>query len=150
MKKYLPWILVAIPVFVFLQSLPFKFSGAVETVHIFSTIGAWFDSIGLAAIGGPFARFGAYGVGTAELIASLLLIIPATRHWGAIFGFGILSGAIFFHLATPLGVFVKYPDAPPGGDPLLFIMAVISWLSLAALVIRYRERFPLVGQPAAA
>ena len=32
MKKALPWILLLIPVAVFLQSLPFKFTGAKETV----------------------------------------------------------------------------------------------------------------------
>ncbi|MEM8983393.1 MAG: hypothetical protein AAGC71_10220 [Pseudomonadota bacterium] len=144
-NKYVIWVLVAIPVVVFLQSLPFKFSGAVETVHIFSTIGAWFDSIGLTAIGQPFAKYGAYGVGSAELVASLLLLIPATRHWGALFGLGILSGAIFFHLATPLGAAVKFPGAPEGGDPTLFIMAVVSWVALLALVVLHRERYPLIG-----
>ncbi len=150
MKKYAPWILVLIPVIVFLQSLPFKFSGAPETVHIFTTIGDWFNSIGLAAVGGPFAQFGAYGVGSAELIASVLLLIPATRHWGALFGFGVLSGALFFHLATPLGVAVKFPGAPVGGDPTLFVMAVVSWLCLLALVVMHWRRYPLVGSPAAA
>ncbi len=149
MKKYLPWVLVAIPAFVFLQSLPFKFSGAVETLHIFDTLGAWLGSIGLTVLAQPFADFGAYGVGTAELIASVLLIIPGTRHWGALFGLGVLSGAIFFHLATPLGVAVKYPGAGPDGDPSLFIMAVISWLCLLALCVIYRNRFPIIGNKAA-
>ncbi|MEL7535557.1 MAG: hypothetical protein AAFZ58_12035 [Pseudomonadota bacterium] len=150
MKKYLPWVLVLIPVFVFLQSLPFKFTGAQETIHIFTTLGAWFDSIGLSAIAQPFANYGAYGVGTVELIASILLLVPTTRHWGALLGFGVLTGAIFFHLATPLGVFVKFPGAPEGGDPLLFIMAVIAWSCLAALVAMHWRRYPLVGTPAAA
>lgn len=145
MKKYLPLILVIVPVLVFLQSLPFKFSGATETVYIFDTLGAWLDSIGLDALADPFARYGAYGVGITELIASILLIVPATRHWGALLGLGVLSGAIFFHLFTPLGVAVEFPGAKPGGDPTLFIMAVIAWLCLLALVIRNRSRYPLIG-----
>ncbi|MEM8547919.1 MAG: hypothetical protein AAGF46_07125 [Pseudomonadota bacterium] len=148
MKKALPWILVLIPVVVFVQSLPFKFSGAVETVHIFTTIGAWFDSIGLAAIGGPFAQYGAYGVGIAEIIASVLLLIPATRHWGALFGLGVLSGAIFFHVFTPLGVSVKFPGAPEGGDPALFIMAVVAWSALLATVILNKDKYPFIGSKA--
>lgn len=144
MKKFLPIALVAIPVFVFLQSLPFKFSGAAETIYIFDTIGAWMASIGLTGVGDLFARYGAYGVGTVELIASVLLIVPATRHWGALLGLGVLSGAIVFHLFTPLGVAVEFPGAAPGGDPLLFIMAVIAWSALLALVVRHRDRYPLL------
>lgn len=145
MKKALPWILTLIPVFVFLQSLPFKFSGAAETVYIFDTIGAWFGSIGLTALAQPFANYGAYGVGIAELIASALLLIPVTRHWGAVLGLGVLTGAIFFHLFTPLGISVEFPGSAEGGEPALFVMAVIAWSCLLALVIRYRERLPLIG-----
>ena len=142
MKKYLPWLLVAVPVFVFLQSLPFKFSGAQETIYIFDTIGAWMTDIGLVGIGDVFARYGAYGVGSVELVASILLLIPATRHIGALVGVGVLSGAIFFHLFTPLGVAVEFPGAAPGGEPSLFVMAVIAWLAQAALLFIYRDRFP--------
>ncbi|MEM7278674.1 MAG: hypothetical protein AAF385_11175 [Pseudomonadota bacterium] len=145
MKKYLPWILVLIPVAVFLQSLPFKFSGAVETQYIFTTIGAWMGSVGLSFAADPFARYGAIGVGVAELIASVLLLIPATRHWGALFGLGVLSGAIFFHVFTPLGIAVKYPGTEPSGDPTLFVMAVVAWSCLLALVIRHRHRYPIIG-----
>ena len=142
MKKYLPYVLVAVPVFVFLQSLPFKFSGAQETIYIFDTIGAWMTDIGLVGIGDVFARYGAYGVGSVELVASILLLIPATRHIGALVGVGVLSGAIFFHLFTPLGVAVEFPGAAPGGEPSLFVMAVIAWLAQAALLFIYRDRFP--------
>ena len=150
MKKYLPWILILIPVFVFLQSLPFKFSGAPETQHIFTTLGDWMVSIGLGAIGPSFADHGAYGVGIVELIASILLLIPVTRHWGALIGLGVLSGAIFFHLFTPLGVSVKYPGAGVEGDPTLFVMAVVAWLCLLVLVIRHRASYPFTGGDAAA
>ncbi|MEM9173037.1 MAG: hypothetical protein AAGA84_10065 [Pseudomonadota bacterium] len=150
MKKVLPWILVLVPVVVFVQSLPFKFSGAAETVHIFTTLGDWIKSLGLSALGDGFTQYGAYGVGIAEIIASVLLLIPATRHWGALFGTGILSGAIFFHLFTPLGISVKFPGAPEGGDPALFIMAVIAWSCLLALVIINRNKYPFVGKTDAA
>lgn len=146
MKKYLPYVLVAVPVFVFLQSLPFKFSGAQETIYIFDTIGAWMTDIGLGGIGDVFARYGAYGVGSVELVASILLLIPATRHIGALVGVGVLSGAIFFHLFTPLGVAVEFPGAAPGGEPSLFVMAVIAWLAQAALLVIYRDRFPGFGK----
>lgn len=138
MKKIVPWVLAIIPALVFLQSLPFKFTGAAETQHIFGTIGSWFDSIGLSAIGGPFASFGAYAVGAIELVAAILLLIPKTRFVGALIGFVILSGALFFHLGTPLGVAVQMPGAE-SGDPTLFIMAVVAWLCLIATMFIARR-----------
>lgn len=147
MKKYLPWLLVAVPALVFLQSLPFKFSGAAETIYIFDTIGAWMTSIGLGSAGDLFARHGAYAVGSVELVAAILLLVPATRHWGALLGLGVLSGAIFFHLFTPLGISVEFPGAAPGGEPSLFVMAVVAWSALLALVVMHRDRFARASTP---
>ena len=39
-----------------------------------------------------------------EIAASTLVVIPATRVFGAAFALGIMSGAIFFHLVSPLGI----------------------------------------------
>ena len=131
MKRVVEWILALFPAFVFGQSLPFKFTGAPETQHIFTTIGNWFGSIGVDAIAAPFSAYGAYVVGTIEAIAMILLIIPKTRHIGALLGLAALSGAIFFHVATPLGINVTFPGSETG-DPTLFIMAVIGVACCAA------------------
>jgi hypothetical protein len=137
MNRAVPWILVAIPAAVFLLFLPAKFSGAPETQHIFSTVGAWLGSIGLGALSGSFSEYGGYLVGAAELVAAVLLLVPATRLPGAALGTAILTGALFFHLFTPLGVAVKFPGEA-AGDPTLFVLAVVSWL--ACLATLYRER----------
>lgn len=140
MKKIVPWLLVIFPAFVFLQSLPFKFSGAPETQHIFGTIGAWFDAIGLGAVGQPFAANGAYVFGAIEAVTAILLLVPKTRVIGALVGAALLTGAIFFHVATPLGVAVTFPGTT-GGDPTLFVMAVIAWICCAAtIVLELRKR----------
>ncbi len=135
MQRALPWILVLIPAAVFLVFLPAKFSGAAETQHIFSTVGAWLGTVGLGALEQPFTQYGGYIVGSVELVAAVLLLIPATRLFGAILGDGILTGALFFHLFTPLGVAVKFPGSE-GGDPTLFILALISWLCCMAIILR--------------
>ena len=76
-------------------------------------------------------------IGVAELIASVLILITATRRWGALLGLGIISGAIFFHIFTPLGLF-PYKDLTcltegcPTEKPLFF-MAIGVWLSCAFL-----------------
>ncbi len=146
MKRYTPWILALIPAAVFLMFLPAKFSGAAETQHIFSTVGNWFASVGLNAIAQPFSRYGGYLIGAVELVAAVLLILPKTRFFGALLGTGVLSGALFFHLFTPLGVAVQFPGSE-GGDPTLFVLAVISWACCVATLVRTR---PTNAMPALA
>lgn len=142
--KHLPLVLAIFIAFVFIQSLFFKFAGAITgepvdvTVYIFSTVGQWMTDIGLGSIGGAFAAHGGLVIGGAELIASALVLIPSTRRWGALLALGIISGAIFFHLFTPLGLF-PYTDlsCTTEGCPTekaLFFMAVGVWLSAAYLV----------------
>lgn len=138
MKKYLSWLLVLIPVAVFVVFLPQKFSGAPATQHIFMTVGDWFGSIGLEPVAGPFGEYGGYLIGAVELLAAILLLVPATRFFGALLGAAILTGALFFHLFTPLGVAVHFPGEE-SGDPSLFIMAVASWLCCLALIYRHRQ-----------
>ncbi len=140
MKKAIPWILVVIPAFVFLQSLPFKFTGAAETQHIFGTIGSWFGTIGLGFLADPFTNAGAVVFGAIEALAAVLLLVPRTRHVGALLGLALLTGAIFFHVATPLGVAVTFPGTTEG-DPTLFVMAVVGWLCCAATIYLNRDRY---------
>jgi len=143
MKRYLPWILVAYIVFVFVQSLFFKFSGSEETVIIFTTVGAWMASIGIPdGLAANFSAYGGYVVGSVELIASILLLIPRTRIYGAVVAFGVISGAIFFHLFTPLGV-IRIVDAAGNTDGgVLFYMACGVWLSCLGLFYLYFTNRP--------
>lgn len=136
MKKTISWVLAIYIAFVFLQSLFFKFAGSEETVIIFSTIGAWMDGISaLKPIAGLFTTYGGNVIGTVELIASVLVLIPRTRVWGALLGCFVISGAIFFHLFTPLGV-VRVVDAAGNTDGgVLFFMACGVWISCVALMI---------------
>lgn len=144
MKKFLNWALPLYIAFVFLQSLFFKFSGSEETVIIFNTIGTWMADIGLPqGFAEGFSSYGGTVTGVAELIASILVLFPLTRVWGALAGLMIMSGAIFFHLFTPLGV-VRVVDAAGNNDGgLLFLMACGVWLSSLALL--YADRGKLLG-----
>jgi uncharacterized membrane protein YphA (DoxX/SURF4 family) len=105
---------------------------------IFTTIAAQ-SGIGLFE---PIVRI---LVGVAELIAAVLLLIPAARFFGALLGLGILFGAIGFHLSPWLGIFVPME---PGGDPspMLFIMAIFfTGINVVALNLektRIRRTFP--------
>lgn len=133
-KKGFTWALVAFAVFVFLQSLPYKFTGHEETQLIFNTIADWMKTVGLGAIAPLFAAWGGILIGSSELVASILLIIPKTRRLGALLGLAIMSGAIFFHLFTPLGVVRVINDAGDTDHGVLFMMACGVWLSCAILI----------------
>lgn len=43
-------------------------------------------------------------VAAMEILAAILVLIPRTQGFGGFFAAGIMGGAIFFHLFTPLGV----------------------------------------------
>lgn len=133
-KKVLTYALIAYVVFVFVQSLFFKFTGSEETDIIFSTIAEWMQTVGLGFIAPSFEKFGGYVIGGTELIASFLLIMPATRRLGALLGLAVISGAIFFHLFTPLGV-DRVTDAAGNTDGgVLFFMACGVWISCALIL----------------
>ena len=148
MKKIIHWVLSLYIAFVFLQSLFFKFTGSEETVIIFNTIGTWMADIGLPqSFARAFSNYGGTATGIVELIAGILVLIPATRVWGALAGLMVMSGAIFFHLFTPLGV-DRIVDASGNTDGgLLFFMACGVWLSSAALLFMGRRKLlRLIGQ----
>lgn len=78
-------------------------------------------------------------VAAAEIPASVLVVVPFTRMLGAAFALGIMSGAIFFHLASPLGI-DPYDD---GGS--LFKEACAVWLAAAfVLFVRRAEAIALI------
>jgi uncharacterized membrane protein YphA (DoxX/SURF4 family) len=128
-KKGFIYALIAYVVFVFIQSLFFKFTGSEETDIIFSTIAQWMSDVGLGFIAATFESIGGYAIGGTELLASILLIFPATRRLGAAIGFFIISGAIFFHLGTPLGVDRVINQAGDTDGGVLFYMACGVWIS---------------------
>lgn len=134
-RKFLTGAGVIYIAFVFIQSLFFKYAGAPETVHIFTTIDAWAaDTIGISGLFLPPGIFNAYVIATAELIASVMLLAGLfTAHkilipLGALLSLGVTSGAIFFHLLTPLGINVQ------GDGGTLFFMAVGVWIVSSLLV----------------
>jgi len=143
MRKFAPWILVTFVVFVFIQSLFFKFSGSEETVIIFNTIADWMASMGLpTGLVEGFRQYGGNAVGLTELIASVLLLLPRTRVWGAVIGLFTISGALFFHLFTPLGV-VRIIDTAGNTDGgVLFGMACGVWVCCAITIYINRQSLP--------
>jgi uncharacterized membrane protein YphA (DoxX/SURF4 family) len=115
-RHYVLWALSTYIAVVFIQSLFFKFTGSEESIYIFSTLRAW---SGIAL----FEPAGRWIIGSCELIASILLFLPRTRIFGAAMAIGIMTGAISFHLFTPLGVVIL------GDSGELFTLACGVWIS---------------------
>lgn len=141
LKRNGHWLLTLFVVFVFIQSLFFKFTGSPETVYIFQVkLDPWAASLGFPGVFAPGGIFSAKVVGTFELIASVLLLIGAAMSrqravqvLGAALGLGVISGAIFFHLFTPLGVAVVNTDGSSDGGEL-FMLACGVWICCAGLL----------------
>jgi hypothetical protein len=146
LKKHGHWLLTVFVAFVFIQSLFFKFTGSPETVYIFEgKLNPWAASLGWAGVFAPGGIFSAKVVGTFELIASVLLIIGAAMSGsrlvqvlGAAMGLGVISGAIFFHLFTPLGIAVVNTDGSSDGGEL-FMLACGVWVCCALLLWLRRD-----------
>jgi uncharacterized membrane protein YphA (DoxX/SURF4 family) len=113
------WVLRLVPALILLQTLFYKFSGADESVFIFSELGME-----------PWGRIGS---GILELIAALLLLYPRTTFIGAALGMGLMAGAIFFHL-TKLGISVQ------GDGGLLFIYALLVFISCGILLFIQKKK----------
>ena len=143
-RRYLPMGLTLYIAFVFIQSLFFKFTDSPETQYIFGTLDAWGASLGFPGLFAHDGIFSQYVVGTSELIASTILLLALTerfarlRPWGALMALGVISGAIFFHLFTPLGVSVLNTDGTRDGGQL-FALACGVWIAAALLVWLSRD-----------
>jgi len=138
-KTYLPHAFAVVASLVFLDSLRFKFTNAVETQTIFGKLNVWAASFGAEGLFAQTGLFSQYVIGTAELFAAALLllgIVPALRRLqtlGAIIASAVMTGAVSFHLLTPLGI---DPNNDGGG---LFAMALVVWFGSLALLVTRRE-----------
>jgi len=113
-----PWILRIIAAVIMPQTLYFKFTGAEESVYIFSQLG--------------MEPWGRIGTGILELIASIMILYPKTTFFGSVLAIGLMGGAIIAHL-TKLGIEVKNDNGQ------LFIYALLVLLSSIVLAIMYRQ-----------
>lgn len=124
-QKVVSWICRLTAAVILLQTLYFKFSGAPESIYIFTKV--------------HMEPWGRYGTGVVELIASILLLFSCRAWLGALLALGVISGAILFHL-TILGIVVQND----GG--LLFGLAVTVFVCSAITLILHRKQIPLLSR----
>src|ERR687892_302915 len=117
--RALDWIVRIVAAGVLLQTLFFKFTGAPESVYIFTALGME-----------PWGRIGS---GVAELAASALLLWTGTAGFGGLLAAALMVGAIASHL-TKLGIEIQ------GDGGLLFALAwVVLACSLATVALHRSE-----------
>jgi hypothetical protein len=118
------WGLQLLAAGILLQTLFFKFTGAEESVFIFSTLGAE-----------PWGRIGS---GVLELVAAVLLV-PGTVWLGALLAMGLMAGAAMSHLVF-LGIAVR------GDGGLLFGLAIVTFICSAIVLFLRRGQIPVLGR----
>ena len=120
----LSWVLRILAALILLQTLYFKFTGAAESIYIFTKVGAE-----------PWGRIGS---GVVELIAAILLLTPRFTWLGSALALGVMSGAILSHL-TVLGIEVQ------GDKGLLFGLAITVFVATGFNLFLHRAEIPLIG-----
>lgn len=120
--SYINLILKIVIAVILLQTLVFKFSGSVESVYIFTKLGAE-----------PYGRIGS---GIVELIISLLLFVNKTKLYAAVMAFATMLAASISHL-TILGIEVMND----GGT--LFMLSLIVLFCSSILIFQYNNDFKL-------
>lgn len=125
MKKYIPFLLRIIVAVILIQTLRFKFLAHEDSVYIFTKVG--------------LEPFGRIGIGIAELIAGILLLVRKTAWAGAVLTIGIIGGAIMMHL-TQLGIEVR------GDGGVLFYTAVVTFILSLIILYIYRKEIPFIGK----
>ncbi|HUL34434.1 MAG TPA: DoxX family membrane protein [Candidatus Eisenbacteria bacterium] len=118
------WILRLIAAVILLQTLFFKFTGAPESIYIFTKVGAE-----------PWGRIGS---GIVELVAAILLLWPRFTWLGSALALGMMAGAIVSHL-TVLGIEVQ------GDKGLLFGLALTVFIASAINLFLHRAEIPVIG-----
>ena len=127
-KVVIEWILSIIAAVIMGQTLFFKFTGHKQSVDLFTTLGVE-----------PWGRI---MIGILELIASVLLLIPLTRAWGALLGVGLMSGAMTAHIIPQFGLGISVD----GDGGYLFGLGVLTFVcSVVLFMMRYKDIFYTLG-----
>ena len=123
LKTAFIWILRILSAAILLQTLYFKFTGHPESVALFSKLGV--------------EPWGRVGTGIIELIAGILLLLPATFLIGALLGVGLMAGAILSHIMV-----IGIESSGDGGQ--LFLLAIIVLCSCVLILILKRAELLLL------
>jgi len=107
------------------QTLFFKFSGAPESIFIFTSVG--------------IEPWGRYATALTELAAVVMLLTPRTAALGALVALAVMVGALGSHLLC-LGIEVQ------GDGGTLFVLALVVTAAASVVLWLRRAQLPLIGR----
>lgn len=121
-SSIISWIAQIVAIIIMGQTLYFKFSGASESVQLFTEL--------------EMEPEGRILIGILELVACILLLIPSSVTFGAMLGSGLMIGAIIGHF-TKLGW--------EGERFQLGMLAVVVLIACSIILFIRRHTIPLLG-----
>jgi uncharacterized membrane protein YphA (DoxX/SURF4 family) len=123
------WISRIVASIILLQTLFFKFSGAPESIEIFTKLG--------------IEPWGRIGTGIVELVASILILIPSTVWLGSTLAIGLMAGALISHL-TVLGVVVQNDNGQLFSYALIVLVCALFsfWKSKGQIPLYVKKLLP--------
>ena len=124
-QRLISWLCRLAAAVILLQTFFFKFTGAPESIYIFTKVG--------------LEPWGRYGSGVVELIAAGLLLSRCHAWLGALLALGVMGGALMSHL-TALGIVVQ----DDGG--LLFALALTVSVTSAITAFLHRNQIPFLPE----
>ena len=141
--KFIPNLMAVFMAVIFLDSLRYKFTDHPKTQVIFGLLDCWATGLGAAGLFGHTGLFSQYVIGSIELLAAVLLLTglhPRFKHLqagGALAGLLVMTGAVSFHLFTPLGI-------DPNNDGAGLFIAACTNLAFAVLLLGVFRRDGIV------
>ncbi len=120
-KVLISWILQIIIAVTLGAAAAAKITGHEETVAVFKTLG--------------MEPEGRYLIGGLEAMAAFLILVPQSVAWGALLGWGLMTGALIAHL-TRLGF--------DSTESSMGLLAFLTWLFCNVVLYLRRERIELI------
>ena len=127
------WLGAAYIAFILLWYEQYKLFGHPGSVDLFTTLTDWLGFHG-------HEKFMRIGVASCEIIASIVILTPPVQGLGAIGALMLMSGAMFFHLVSPLGT------DPYGDGGILFKEACSVWTTAWVVLFWQREQVAAIAR----
>lgn len=126
------WIATAWVVYIFIWYLQYKFLGHPGSVDLFTTLTDWLGFHG-------HEKAMRIGTGSCELLCSIILLTPGLQGLGGLGAITLMTGAIFFHLVSPLGI------DPYGDGGVLFKQACSVWICGVVITVLRRDQLVMLA-----
>ncbi len=122
-KLLISWVLQIVVATVLSASAIAKFQGHPTSLDLFEILG--------------MEPEGRYLIASLEVFAALLLIIPQSVPWGAILGWGVMSGALIAH-GTKIGIHGVFLPVT--------VMALINWFGCLSILFLRKHQIVFIAQ----